>query len=133
MAATPTTTDGKLNSESAPPPPPPRTSLDESTHAELVFSTDTKAFKRMRDALCVVVGVDAAHPHLLAKLHLAPDPLPKKPPLCPTMLHAFKRAGRRLPKKWKVRNHCCEAISCCAWSAHTNLTFYILVQCCKHF
>lgn len=47
--------------------------------------------------------LECAEGEALTDLHLrcADRPLPRDPPLCPTLQHAFKLAGRKLPVSWK--------------------------------
>lgn len=37
----------------------------------------------------------------LTEVHQRPDPLPTRPPLCPTLHHAYRLGGRKVPGKWR--------------------------------
>jgi hypothetical protein len=72
-----------------------------AARAEKIFPTNSSpSFLRMRSALCAVLGCDDSEQGLALSLHLLEE-LPKKPPLCPTLMHAYKLNGRKIPTRWK--------------------------------
>eukprot|EP00965_Chrysotila_dentata_P210115 6185696-Pleurochrysis_carterae.AAC.5 len=82
------------------PPPPPAAVPDtvNAKRAEIVFEYDTGAHQ-LADLISHVLECASEEP--LSKLHLRTI-LPDDPPLCPTLHHAFRLAGRKVPKSWRA-------------------------------
>lgn len=78
------------------------------SRTELVFSTSSSAhYERMRVAACRFLraggepGVDDGEPGLtLSQLHTLQPEQHRQPPLCPTLVSAYARAGMWLPALW---------------------------------
>ena len=79
-----------------------------SSRTELVFSTAVSShYERLRVAVCRFLraggeqGVDEGEPGLtLAGLHTLRPEQHSQPPLCPTLVSAYGRAGMSLPATW---------------------------------
>jgi len=97
------------------PPTVPLPSWFQATRSHLVFQADVKAmFQQMRTSLCVLLqcGGHATSDERrgeavqLSQLHITKlderGRLAKKHPvpLCPTLIHAHRLAGRKLPRRW---------------------------------
>jgi hypothetical protein len=92
------------------------TALPDWLHAHrtpLVFPTDaTPAFARMQVALAQILGIgigpDAGVSGVaggMSQMHQVGDLNDQTVPICPTLIHAFVHAGRKLPKAWKRAYH----------------------------
>lgn len=79
----------------APRPPAPVGDHIERLRAEAVvqYDTDAHPFGQLIAAVLECMPGEA-----LSALHLRP--LPEEPPLCPTLLHAFRLNGRKLPSEF---------------------------------
>ena len=83
----------------APPPPPrPVSSGVERLREETVLHYDPLLHPLSEHILAVL---ECAPGEPLHELHLRQE-LPEEPPLCPTLHHAFKLGGRKLPASWRA-------------------------------
>lgn len=80
-----------------PPPPLLVSPRIEALRAEAVLDYDRR---RHRLGELAAALLECAPGEELSALHLRPDPLPAVPPLCPTLQHAFRAAGRKIPPRW---------------------------------
>ena len=83
------------------PPPPPRAMAPEveRLREEAVLNYDHVHEHPLGSFLAAVL--ECAPGESLSELHLRAE-LPEKPPLCPTLHHAFRLHGRKIPASWRT-------------------------------
>lgn len=90
-------------------PPRPETETDhepaavadaiERLRTEAILHYDTAEHRLAERAAALL---ECQFGECLTEVHQRADPLPKKPPLCPTLHHAYRLGGRKVPVKWRL-------------------------------